>query len=175
MKTNTFLSLICSVVLCAGSVWGFYAMRSVLAEKLIVVQEYRQKEARNESYEFGSQLRTNLANLSEQESALRGSFVRKDNTVGFIESIESSARQIGLELSIESVGEGEAQPFSWQTEKTLPLTLTVQAEGTYAQVSAFVEGLANQREALAVSSISLYRADGAYTARIVIEGIMISS
>jgi hypothetical protein len=162
-------------MLLAGVGYGLFYVVDAIEEKSEVVRVHKAQELRDKNLEFGNQLRSNLKTLSEQEAIIQSTFISETNMVGFIQTLESSARLYGLEITIANVDQGDVQALSSGTGKTIPVTFTLQTKGSYAQTQLFIDELLRLEKRLVLSQLSIYKGEeGEYTARMIVEGIILS-
>ncbi len=175
MKSKTASKLILTLLIAASATYGFFYLLGAIEAKSAVVQVQRAKEEQNKNFEFGNHLRENLRILSEQETQIQSTFIGEENMIGFIQTLESTANQNGLKISIDRVEQGEAQLLTGSVGKTIPVTFAIQTEGSYGQTKSFIDQILALEKRLGLSQVSLYRTgDGGYTARMTVTGIILS-
>ncbi len=175
MKSKTVSKLILALLIAACAAYGLVYLLGMIEAKSAIVQVQRAKEEQNKNFEFGNHLRENLRILSEQEARIRSTFIGETNVIGFIQTLESTANQNGLKISIDKVEQGEAQLLAGSIGKTVPVTFAVQAEGSYGQIRSFIDQMLNLEKRLGLSQVSVYRTgDAGYTARMTVTGIILS-
>ncbi len=161
------------IVACAA--YGLFYLVGAISAKSEVVRVQRAKEEQNKNFEFGNQLRENLKNLSEQETRIQSAFIGATSMIDFIQTLEAAASQSGLKISIDKVEEGEAALLAGSIGKTIPVTFTVQTEGSYGQTRSFIDQMLSLEKRLGLSQVNLYRVEGGgYTSRMTVTGIILS-
>lgn len=175
MKSKTASKLILTLLIAACAAYGLSYLLTAIESKSAVVEVQRAKEEQSKNFEFGNHLRENLKILSEQEAQIQSTFIAGENMIGFIQTLESTANQNGLKISIDRVEQGEAQLLAGSIGKTIPVTFAVQTEGSYGQTRTFIDQILNLEKRLGLSQVNLYRAgDAGYTARMTVTGIILS-
>lgn len=164
-----------TLLVAACAVYGLVYLLGAIESKSEVVRVQRAKESQSKNFEFGNQLRENLRNLSEQETRIQRTFIGAANVIDFIQTLEETASQNGLEITIDKVEEGEAQLLAGSIGKTIPVTFTIQTEGSYGQTRSFIDQVLDLEKRLGVSQLNLYRIEGGgYDAHMTVTGILLS-
>lgn len=173
MKSSTAYKFILALLLLALGVYGLIYMHSIIKLETADVQVYRSKEEQNKNFEFGNSLRENMKTLVSQEARIKSAFIPSTGMVDFIRTLENSAQQYGLKITINSVDRGEPQVLGDGPVKTSPVTFNIQVEGSYSETMMFMNQLVRLEQKLSISNISIFKgAQGSYTTRAAVAGII---
>lgn len=174
MKTSTFYKLISTLLILAAVGYGIGWIFGAIGEKTEVVRAQKSKEIQNESLEYGNQLRTNMEELVRLESAIQNVFIKESELVTFIQTLETMGNRHELEVSIEKVDQSDPQPLSDGRGKTVPITFTIQAVGSYADTSAFVSEMLGSEKTLTLKQVSVFADEDGYRTRMIVSGTLLS-
>ncbi len=176
MKTNTKIIFILSLISLAVVSYCFWYVRNSIDKKINVVSEYRLKEIKNQSLETSSKVQEKINILNEQEDVIKRSFLNPDNVVNFVQSLESNALGMGLDLSVEKIDYGVPEIIE-QKYNIKPIIFNLQIKGSFTNIESFLDYLKNSEDNLSIREYKIYKNSGddqEYSSRIIISGIILS-
>ena len=125
---SPFLHLVVALLIGSTALLVYGYWYSVLSEKSVTVAALQdQIDAKTESASRIATARSALAQLTEEEAAIRGYFVPESDVVSFIDDLESRARAQTAELKVVSVANSKAGKQSL-------FILTVAIDGSFDAV-----------------------------------------
>lgn len=121
-----------ALIFVAGGAYAFanYALGTRSARSAALLAEISQMRGEKEA---GEEAKRALANADAERAAIRGYFVEPEGVVGFLESVEDTARALGADVTVGSVTE--------VLNPTQHLTLALKIEGSFTAVMRTIGAL----------------------------------
>ncbi|MDO8231868.1 MAG: hypothetical protein Q7T37_01540 [bacterium] len=148
---SSLTHLILVLVMCAGSVGGFWFWYTSIAEESVEATILQgQINAKSGAISRITTARSVFAEIANDETAVQSYFVPETGIVAFIDTLESRGRSLGATVDVLSVSTGgdPAHP-------TLELTLSI--KGSFDSVMRTVGSIEYAPYAISVSSLLVGR------------------
>jgi Tfp pilus assembly protein PilO len=156
MKTNSLLIFIISFICFLLSCGGFLYMQFQIDQKINVIQEYYVQEKQNVNlYNFGN-LNQEIQTLTNQENAIKRTFLSEDTLVSFIQEIDKYAQNNSLTVLIETINRSDMEQVAGN-QSIQKIDFAVNVNGTYQDIKNFVQEIQSLPVIISVSDLKLYK------------------
>lgn len=170
MKRSHYYSMGLLVIAIFFALVGYFFLVKTVWQKAAVISSYRNDITfGDQKKEYAESMLLSFETTQADIDILQNFFVKKQGEVEFIEYLEQSAKEHGLEIKIDSVSLDSTKEMAHKGMEYLVLRFSV--SGTWAQVWNFSQALEVLPYSIDVDSLVLLRTDTDKTKPVLWKGV----